>query len=423
MQMNKYYALTLCSGLLGTVLAPVAQADFIQDSKADLHLRNFYMNRDFRDNDKPGSILRSDGKAQHKAEDWGQAFMLRYRSGYTEGTVGFGLDALGLVGIKLDSGAGTGGTGALVRSRHSGSSHDNSSFTPTLKAKLSKTVVSYGGHEPILPIVIRNDTRLLPQTFIGTQIVSNEIDNLTLTAGQYQRSRWRNSSDREKMPMFADGSKGGVASNRFNFAGAQYKALAGLQLQYFYAQLKDNYKQQVASFDYTTKLSEDWGFKLDGRYFKSDKQGNTNIDNKLYSSMLGLSYKGHWLSAGMQKQKGDTGMPFIGGGTDPWTMNTLTYHHFLRAKENSWQVRYDYDFANLGINGLTLMARYVKGHDFKIAGERAREWERDIDIVYNFQSDKLKNLSLMLRNVAYRGTHSAGVDENRVIVNYKIPLL
>lgn len=421
MQYTKKAAFAACAFILSGH-SSLSYADFFADSQADLHLRNFYMNRDFRHDDKPGSILRPDGKAQHKAEDWGQAFMLRYRSGYTDGTLGFGLDALGLVGIKLDSGSGTGGTGAFVRSRHTGSSHHNSSFTPTFKAKISQTVLSYGAHEPILPIAIRNDTRLLPQTFIGSQITSNEIDNLTLIAGQYQRSRWRNSSDREKMPMFAVGSQGGIASDRFNFAGMQYKAWDKLQVQYFYAQLKDNYKQQVLSFDVNHKLDQNWGIKADGRYFKSAKQGNTNIDNKLWSSMLGIGYKGHWFSAGIQRQAGKTGLPFIAGGTDPWTMNTLTYHHFLNVKERSWQLRYDYDFANIGINGLSLMTRYVKGSGFKVAGANAREWERDTDIIYNFQSAKLKNLSLMLRNVSYRGTHTAGVDENRLIVNYKIVL-
>ena len=48
-----------------------AQAAFIEDSKASLELRNFYMNRDFRDT----------GATQSKAEEWAQGFLLRYESG------------------------------------------------------------------------------------------------------------------------------------------------------------------------------------------------------------------------------------------------------------------------------------------------------------------------------------------------------
>ncbi len=87
---------TSAGTLLGLSLigVPCAQADFIADSKGSLEARNFYFNRDFR----------QEG-ARDKAEEWAQGFLLRLESGYTAGTVGFGLDALGMAGFKLDSGA------------------------------------------------------------------------------------------------------------------------------------------------------------------------------------------------------------------------------------------------------------------------------------------------------------------------------
>src|SRR5690606_28847791 len=42
-----------------------------------------------------------------KSKEWGQGFLLNFQSGYTAGPVGFGLDALGQVGIRLDSGGRT----------------------------------------------------------------------------------------------------------------------------------------------------------------------------------------------------------------------------------------------------------------------------------------------------------------------------
>jgi hypothetical protein len=44
-----------------------------------------------------------------KNEEWGQGFDLRFISGYTQGTVQFGVDAIGLYGVRLDSGGGTNG--------------------------------------------------------------------------------------------------------------------------------------------------------------------------------------------------------------------------------------------------------------------------------------------------------------------------
>ena len=70
----------------------MAQAFIIEDTKAGLELRNFYFNRDFREN------LNTENS---KAEAWAQGFLLfRVESGYTEGTCRFGVDALGLVGVK-----------------------------------------------------------------------------------------------------------------------------------------------------------------------------------------------------------------------------------------------------------------------------------------------------------------------------------
>ncbi|MCV6272952.1 OprD family porin, partial [Pseudomonas aeruginosa] len=80
----------------------LAQADLVEDSHASLELRNFYFNRDFRQSG-----------ARDNADEWAQGFLLRLESGFSEGTVGFGVDAIGLLGFKLDSGRGSGGTGLL----------------------------------------------------------------------------------------------------------------------------------------------------------------------------------------------------------------------------------------------------------------------------------------------------------------------
>ncbi|MBG4370744.1 outer membrane porin, OprD family, partial [Pseudomonas aeruginosa] len=84
----------------------LAQADLVEDSHASLELRNFYFNRDFRQSG-----------ARDNADEWAQGFLLRLESGFSEGTVGFGVDAIGLLGFKLDSGGGRGGTGLLPAAR------------------------------------------------------------------------------------------------------------------------------------------------------------------------------------------------------------------------------------------------------------------------------------------------------------------
>jgi hypothetical protein len=88
---------TFIRSLLGTAMVsglclPVMAADggFFEDAKTDLLLRNYYFNRDFRDQAAPKSQI----------EEWAQGFILKLKSGYTPGTVGFGLDGIAMLGIS-----------------------------------------------------------------------------------------------------------------------------------------------------------------------------------------------------------------------------------------------------------------------------------------------------------------------------------
>ncbi|RML88931.1 OprD family outer membrane porin, partial [Pseudomonas savastanoi] len=93
------------SAAIAANLTPISgnAAGFVEDAKVNLNLRNFYINRNFVD----------PANAQNYAEEWTQNFILDARSGFTQGTVGFGVDALGLYSLKLDGGKGTGGTQLL----------------------------------------------------------------------------------------------------------------------------------------------------------------------------------------------------------------------------------------------------------------------------------------------------------------------
>ncbi|WP_134412236.1 OprD family outer membrane porin, partial [Pseudomonas aeruginosa] len=88
------------------------------------------------------------------------------------------------------------------------------------------------------------------------------------------------------------------------------------------------------------------------------------------------------------------------------------------------QLRYDYDFAGLGLPGLNLMTRYVQGRDIDRGAGRAddSEWERNTDLSYVIQSGPLKSVALKWRNITYRSRYGADLDENRFIVNYTLKL-
>ncbi len=71
-----------------------------------------------------------------KSEEWAQGFLFDYRSGYTEGTLGVGLDLLGKLGVRLDSGAGRSGTGLLPLRDDGSAAGDYARLDATAKLRL-----------------------------------------------------------------------------------------------------------------------------------------------------------------------------------------------------------------------------------------------------------------------------------------------
>ncbi len=263
---------------LGVLAQQAGAAGFIEDSKATLKLRNFYFNNDNRN---------STANANYQ-EEWGQGFQLDYTSGFTEGTVGFGVDAIGLLGIRLDSGKGRHGNassdaygGAVFPTDSDGRAvNDFSSLGVAAKVKISQTELRYGTLLPKNPVISYNDGRLLPQTFEGGQIVSNEIKDLTLTAGQIEHVKGRNSSNTEGLSI-AGANKStdfrtGKYSNQFRYAGADYKLTKDLLVQYWYGGLENFYNQHFLGAVHNWAIGPGV-LKSDFRYFHSTDDGKMVI--------------------------------------------------------------------------------------------------------------------------------------------------
>ncbi|WP_213877284.1 OprD family porin [Pseudomonas sp. dw_358] len=391
------------------VSSGVAHADFIEDSTANLDLRNVYFNRDFR---QSGS--------RNKADEWAQGFMLRLQSGYTAGTVGFGLDALALVGYKLDGGDGTAGTGLLPADLSSGGSQrEYGQLGLTAKIKISKTELKLGELMFRDPVISYTDTRLLPQTFSGGLLTSNELSNLHLIGGHIDQIKAVNSTD------FIDLSAnriGGV-SNSFNFGGGDYQVTPHLNLSARYAVLEDIYQQYYAGLIHVLPMGQGQSLKTDLRFANSREDGDfRNIDNRALGAMFTYKLGGHSFAGALQRMSGSDPFPYL-ANSDPYLVNFVQINDFGNIHEHSWQGRYDYDFAALGVPGLTFMARYVSGDNVeRTGGGEGKEWERDTDLGYVIQSGPLKNVGVKWRNATVRSNFGNSLDENRLILSYTLAL-
>lgn len=394
------------------LVAQDAKADFISDSTANVEMRNLYLNRDFRQENAP----------QSKADEWAQGFTLRAVSGYTPGVVGFGVDALGELGIKLDSSPDRRGTGLLPFSPTTHEpDNDYSELGLTAKMRVSKSVLKIGTLQPLLPLSTYNDTRLLSSTFAGGLLTSQEIDGLTVNAGRFTKTNLRDSSSNDDIGF------GTATSDHFDFGGGSYALTPALSLSYYYGKLDQIYQQQFFGLMHSLPLGGGFNLRSDLRYFDSTGDGIQRagkIDNRNLNGMFTVSEGAHKVSATYQRQTGDSAFPFLNGG-DPYVVNLVTYNTFTRAGEDSWQLRYDYDFAALGVPGLTFMTRYTDGRNVKAERvDDGQERERDTDVSYVIQSGPLSGVSLRWRNVTFRSGNglTTAIDENRLIVGYTLAL-
>lgn len=435
--MNKR-EIAITFALSSIALSTQAYAGFLSDSKATLGMKNFYFNNDNRD----GTA------APSKTEEWAQGFMLDYKSGYTDGTIGFGVDALGLLGVTLDSGQGRHVGSTMIPSDSDNSAVDEwSRLGLTGKVKMSKTELRYGTLIPKLPILVANDGRLLPQAFEGGQITSSEFKDLTLTGGRIEHATGRGSSDQTGLAV----TGGTRESNQFDFAGGDWKVTKDLTAQYYYANLDNYYTQQFFGLIHTINFLDNQSLKTDLRYFKTDssgenssgtkgyrvsgytKNGDGEIDNRTWSAALIYTLGGHAITAGYQSVSDGSNFTQLNqgslvdkgaGGASLYLYTDRLIQSFTHAGERTAFGQYAYDFAALGVPGLKASVIYLSGDNIKTTtGNNQKEWERDISLDYVLQSGTFKGVGFGWRNGKSNSEAARDQDQNRVLVSYSIPLL
>lgn len=403
-------------GLLSlTLCAPVMAQDqgFFEDSSTDLLLRNYYFNRDFRD---PGAT-------KSKVDEWAQGFILKFSSGFTPGVVGFGVDGIAMLGVKLDSSREASGS-ELLPVRSNGRAADNFSRAGVAaKMRFSATEIKVGELMPDVPVLRYDDGRLLPQTFRGAMLVSKEIEGLAVQAGQYRKVSLRNSSDMQELSTWA---APGVTSDRFNYAGADYRFNEQrTQVGVWHSQLKDIYQQSYFNLLHKQPVG-DWVLGANLGYFIDKDDGSARIGNVSSRTAYGLfsaATGGHTLYLGLQKVSGDTSWMSVYGSSGRTLGNDMFNGNFSNADERSWQARYDYNFAAMGVPGLLAMVRYGHGDNATTKqGANGKEWERDTEIGYTVQSGSFKNLSLRVNNSTNRRTFNSDFDQTRVIISYPLSM-
>lgn len=383
----------------------------IEDANATLLLRNAYFNRDFKD-----------GAADAKV--WGQGFIGTFESGFTQGTVGFGFDAYGLLGVKLDSGRGRNYTAFFDTDSDGHPVDDLSEAGGVLKLRVSNTVLKYGNQFPSLPVLAHDDSRLLPQAFTGTLVTSKEIEGLELNAGHFTGDS----------PM-GDPARDPNHLKSIDVVGGSYAVTDDFSLALYHSDVEDMYKKYYANLNYNIPFNDQQALNFDfniyrtkyddgsvaGLAFGGDGQDDKNT---LWSLAAKYSIGAHAFIVAHQRNTGDAGYAydFGDGGSTIYVANSY-FSDFNLEDERSWQASYELDFSTYGVPGLSYKFAYVRGTDI-VAGGETDGTEREIfnQFKYVVQDGPAKDLSFKLRNSIYRADNDVGADLNEVRAFIEYPL-
>jgi len=390
---------------------------FVEDASLDLLLRNTYFNRDYKD-----------GAPDRRS--WGQGFITTFESGFTQGTIGVGVDAYGILGVRLDGGRGHTYAAMFDRDSNGDPERDLSQAGAAIKAQFSNTVIKYGNQMPMMPVLAYDDSRLLPETFTGTLVTSKEIEGLELNAGRFTADSAMASSSRDS-----------VGLKSADVFGGTYQFNDSLSASLYFSDIEDVYKKKYANVNYVMPMGAEQSLSFDFNIYKT-KYDNETIPNEFFgdgtlgddSTIWSLAAKysvgAHAFILAHQRVSGDAGYAYdLGdGGSAIWVANSY-YSDFNWKDERSYQASYELDFSTFGAPGLFWKTAYVYGDNIDTAFGEGKEREFFNQVQYVVQSGPVKDLSLKLRNSIYRSNGalrdagSSDLNEIRAFIEYPLSIL
>ena len=346
-------ALAVSAGTTQFAMAS-AQSDskgFVEDSTFSINTRALYFSRDFRNNP-------SGPDSQSRAEESGLGFNALYSSGFTQGTIGVGVDVIGLLGVKLDSGKGRAGTGLFPTGSDGRSQDDYSKGGGAIKFRISDTVLKIGDQYTTAPVFASDDSRLLPELPQGVSITSNEIKGLKLEAGHFTSIVAQSQTFKDSISDSSD--VGHVGLKEANFVGGVYSFTPELTGSLYYSKVEDYWKKTYANINWTHALSKDQSLAFDFNIYstksdglglqRAEKDNTTKLDNRAYSLQGAYTIDAHTFTLAYQKVSGDGDYGYgIDGGGTIFLANSIARSDFNAEDEKSFQARYDLNMATFGV--------------------------------------------------------------------------
>ena len=408
-------------------------AGFVNDSHLSLLSRNYYWHQT------------GDLGAQR---DWTQGEMLDFTSGFTQGILGFGIDAFAYGAVKLDGSSNRTGSITLPFRDDGRPADSYGKAGGSIKARLSNTTLRYGDLQPQVPVFATGRFYQLNQTAVGWMLDSSDVEGATLSAGHFTSGTGYISTNR-------DGELGlafaGVSTSQVDYVGGTYALSNQMSVSLYGARYKDLMDQYYTNLNYALSLSESQSLSLDFNLYRSldsgqADAGSLNVTAASFSAAFAAGP--HTFAVALQRNDGDQPHDYAAiGSTRPgvaagvysdglYLANAAELSDFNAPNEQSVQVRYELDMLSFGVPGLTLMAKHIRGYDidgshvgsdsayFGLYGKSEKEWETNLSAQYVVQSGPAKELSTKFIQSWHSGDDSTGGDitQTRLIISYPLQI-
>ncbi|MBT9572721.1 OprD family porin [Pseudomonas umsongensis] len=411
---------------------------FFGDQSLKLKTRFEYMNRDY----KNGASNPSSGTAGYR-QDSGLSQLLTYESGFTQGIVGFGLDAMAMGAVKLDGGSGKRGNGLFANDSDGNPEKSQGKVGGAVKLRLSDTVLKYGQQFVASPVFATDDSRMLPEVATGTLLTSKEIKGLEVSAGRFTALSKQTGMARDSIGGLTDedGNHGKGLSDGINIFGASYAFTDNFSAAVAASDAEEYFKKYYVNMNLTVPINDEQSlnFDLNGYKTKGDKRGDLvdaigdgtlGVDNNLWSLAAAYSLGAHKFTLAYQQSSGDNAYYYgVDGNSTIFVSNSIQISDFVGREEKSYQARYDLNMAQYGVPGLSFMTRYVMGDNIKTNGlGEGKENEWNLESKYVVQEGPAKDLSFRARFANYRSNgaysgYSSDVYDTRLIIEYPLSIL
>ncbi len=391
--------------------------------------------------------------------NWVQGTILKYNSGFTEGTVGVSTEVAAYNAIALDQdrkdlasnngGApgtrpGAGNNRTLTEEGGDAVGQWSKLGLANVKARISNTTLTAGRQNFSSPMVDVIGNRALPSSFQGVAIHSEELNNLAFDLATFDRNSPRTEQSQRKFRT--EYANGIVETDHVYTGGITYTPFASLTTSLWATQAEDIWNQYYFGATHVLGDSQVLSLTTGLNYYKTQEEGKAligDIDNDTYSLSFGLTHQAHSLTFSYQEVNGNEYFDYLHETNGIYLANSLL-SDFNGPNEKSFQVAYGLNMAEYGVPGLKFniyQARgwgidgthYTgnkgvadKGYDGIQSQDGEHHYEYGIGATYAVQSGPFKATTIRGTYTAHRASENqadGSINEFRLVTTVPFNIL